>query len=195
MKQSRGKFWIVVALFFAPLAIAFALYYGADRWRPGGQTNKGDLINPPRPLPPAALLLAGGGATDMHWLEKKWTFLYIGAGSCDQQCRMALVHMRQTRLALGKEMVRVQNAFISTSICCDRDYLAHEHQDLIAIDASPAIDLLAPFPRYANVPVEQAGRIYIVDPLGNLMMSYAPNAPSRALLEDMKKLLSLSHIG
>jgi hypothetical protein len=43
--------------------------------------------------------------------------------------------------------------------------------------------------------VETAGRIYIVDPLGNLMMSYAPDAPQKALLEDLKKLLKLSHIG
>jgi cytochrome oxidase Cu insertion factor (SCO1/SenC/PrrC family) len=195
MKSSRRPFWIVIALFFAPLAIAFALYYGAHGWRPAPHTKGGELIDPARPLPPATLLLANGGATDMHWLEKKWTFLYVGAGSCNEQCRTALVHMRQTRLALGKELVRVQNAFISTSACCDRDYLAQEHKDLVVIDAGPAIDFLAQFPRYDNIPVEQAGRIYIVDPLGNLMMSYAPDAPSRALLEDTKKLLSLSHIG
>ena len=56
-------------------------------------------------------------------------------------------------------------------------------------------ELLAIFPRYDDVPVEDAGRIYIVDPLGNLMMSYARNAPDKALLEDLKKLLKLSHIG
>jgi hypothetical protein len=34
-----------------------------------------------------------------------------------------------------------------------------------------------------------------VDPLGNLMMSYSPQAPRKGLLEDLKKLLKLSHIG
>ena len=43
--------------------------------------------------------------------------------------------------------------------------------------------------------VREAGRIYLVDPLGNLLMSYAPGAPDRALLEDLRKLLRLSHIG
>lgn len=195
MKRSRRPFWIVIGLFFVPLAIAFALYYGGNGWRPAGSTNKGDLVHPARPLPQAALPLANGGTTDPRWLEDKWTFIYVGAGACDETCRTALVHMRQTRLALGREMDRVQRAFISTSACCDRDYLAREHEGLIVIDGNPQLGALAPFPRYANVPVEQAGRIYIVDPLGNLMMSYAPDAPSRALLEDTKKLLTLSHIG
>ena len=56
-------------------------------------------------------------------------------------------------------------------------------------------ELLGAFPKYGATPVETAGRIYIVDPLGNLMMSYAPNAPQKALLEDLRKLLKLSHIG
>jgi hypothetical protein len=45
------------------------------------------------------------------------------------------------------------------------------------------------------VPLADAGRIFIVDPLGNLLMSYAATAPDKALLTDMKKLLRLSHIG
>jgi hypothetical protein len=39
------------------------------------------------------------------------------------------------------------------------------------------------------------GRIYIVDPLGNLMMSYAPGADAKGMLEDLKRLLKLSHVG
>jgi hypothetical protein len=48
---------------------------------------------------------------------------------------------------------------------------------------------------YGGVPLAAAGRIYLVDPLGNLLMSYAPDAPDKALLTDVKKLLRLSHIG
>ena len=39
------------------------------------------------------------------------------------------------------------------------------------------------------------GRLYLVDPLGNLMMSYERGAPVKGLLDDLKKLLNLSHIG
>ena len=52
--RSRTQFWILVAVFFAPLLLAFILYYGVEGWRPAGSTNHGDLIDPPRPLPARA---------------------------------------------------------------------------------------------------------------------------------------------
>ena len=80
---------------------------------------------------------------------------------------------------------------------CDRGFLAQEHPDLVVarVDNDAAAALLEPFPTYGGVPLADAGRIFIVDPLGNLLMSYAPTAPDKALLTDMKKLLRLSHIG
>ena len=38
-------------------------------------------------------------------------------------------------------------------------------------------------------------RIYLIDPLGNAMMFYAPAVKSKGVLEDLKRLLSLSSIG
>jgi hypothetical protein len=91
----------------------------------------------------------------------------------------------------------VRRVFLASANCCDLEYLETEHAGLITARADEDSDreLLATFPRYGDVPVQAAGRIYIVDPLGNLMMSYAPHAPQKALLEDLKKLLKLSHIG
>ena len=42
---------------------------------------------------------------------------------------------------------------------------------------------------------ENAGRIYIIDPQGNLMMSYAPNVNPGDIYKDLKKLLRSSRIG
>ena len=42
---------------------------------------------------------------------------------------------------------------------------------------------------------QRADTVYVVDPLGNLMMSYDARQDPRGLLEDLKKLLRLSHIG
>jgi hypothetical protein len=53
--SSRGQLWLLIALFFVPLAFAFIMYYGFD-WRPAGTTNKGDLITPARPLPSDQLI-------------------------------------------------------------------------------------------------------------------------------------------
>jgi cytochrome oxidase Cu insertion factor (SCO1/SenC/PrrC family) len=194
--RSRAQLWLLIAIFFVPLAIAFSIYYGTS-WRPVGSTNKGDLISPARPIATGPLLNPQDQPIEEEIFKEKWTLVYVGNGSCDERCRAALTLMRQTRLALGDEAARVRRVFLATADCCDLEYLRTEHAGLIVARADEASDreLLAIFPRYGEVPVESAGRIYIVDPLGNLMMSYAPNAPDKALLEDLKKLLKLSHIG
>lgn len=195
--RSRKPFWFLVALFFAPLLLSFALYYGGEGWRPAGRTHHGDLIDPARPLPQVSLPTPEGSALTLESLRGKWNIVYIGGGQCDESCRSALVHMRQSRLALGDDMTRVNRLFLSTGGCCDRSYLDAEHAGLLVarVDNPAGQRLLESFPSYAQQPVDAAGRIYIVDPLGNLMMSYAPDAPPKGLLEDMEKLLKLSHIG
>ena len=197
VRRGRRQLLGLAALFFVPLALAFWMYYGPTGWRPSGDASKGDLIDPARPLPEISLPAMDGGTTAPAFLRGKWTMLYVGDGLCDDACRRALYLTRQSRIALNKDMDRVQRVFLVTRRCCDRGFLTKEHPDLIVaqVDDAPSAAVLGPFPTYGGVPVAAAGRIYLVDPLGNLMMSYAPSAPDKALLTDMKKLLRLSHIG
>lgn len=197
VRRGRRQLLALAALFFVPLGVAFWMYYGPAGWRPAGDASKGDLIDPARPLASLVLPTLDGAATEAGFLRGKWTMLYVGDGLCDDRCRQALYLMRQSRIALNKDMDRVQRVFLVTGRCCDRGFLAKEHPDLLVArveDAASAV-LLEPFPSYDGVPVAAAGRIYLVDPLGNLLMSYAPAAPDKALLSDLKKLLRLSHIG
>jgi cytochrome oxidase Cu insertion factor (SCO1/SenC/PrrC family) len=194
-KRQRRILIGVALMFFAPLGLAFFLYYGGGHWHPGGRVNTGELVEPPRPLPNLALPLASGsGSTAAKFLQGKWTFLYVQHGRCDEDCRRHLYDTRQVRLALDREMNRVQRVFIADADCCDFKALHDAHPDLINITASaadePLMALLA-----IRVDAENSHRIYLVDPLGNLMMFYAPDAKPKGLLEDMKRLLRLSSIG
>ena len=197
VRRGRRQLLLLAALFFVPLAVAFWMYYGPTGWRPSGDASKGDLIDPARPLAARALTTPDGTQTSPDFLRGKWSMVYVGDGLCDDRCRKALYLTRQSRIALNKDMDRVQRVFLVTGRCCDRGFLAQEHPDLVVarVDDDASAALLEPFPTYGGVPLADAGRIFIVDPLGNLLMSYAPTAPDKALLTDMKKLLRLSHIG
>ena len=177
----RGRSALVglAALFFLPLAGAFWLYY-AGGWRPAGSTNNGELIMPARPLPAA------------ETLRGKWTLVYVGDGACAADCRQALWTMRQTRLLLAEDMDRVQRVFLAETGCCDRPFLEREHAGLRTVtpDDPAAKAWLGEFPR---TPGRQF--LYIVDPLGNLMMRFDVAQNPKGLKSDLEKLLKLSHIG
>jgi hypothetical protein len=182
---------VLAALFLLPLLASFWMYYGGA-WRPAGQSNHGELIQPARPLTPARLPALQGGAPVAVPIEGKWQLVYVAAGACDAACEQALVVMRQARLALNNEMTRVERVLLATGECCERELLAREHAGIVALDASQAAgrSLAAAFPAEAR-----PHSIYVVDPLGNLMMRHDARANPRGLLNDLKKLLKLSHIG
>jgi cytochrome oxidase Cu insertion factor (SCO1/SenC/PrrC family) len=197
-RRQRRILIAVALMFFAPLALSFYLYYGKF-WHPGDRVNAGELIDPARPLPALALPLAApasGGAsqTNPQFLTGKWTFLYIQHGRCDDECLRHLYDTRQVRLALDREMDRVQRVFVGDSDCCDLKELMAAHPDLVAVRASPAdAALLALLPQRSGA--LNSHRVYLIDPLGNLMMFYAADARPKGMLEDMKRLLRLSSIG
>jgi hypothetical protein len=181
----------LAALFLLPLAFAFYTYYATD-WRPVGRVNHGTLISPARPLPAVALPRApGSDAAAAATLRGGWTLVYLGDGACDADCRAALRVMRQTRLALNNEMTRVARVFLVSGGCCT-DSAGGAEAGLAVLDASgsAAAPLLAQFPAAGR-----AHSIYVVDPLGNLMMSYDARVDPHGLLEDLRMLLRLSHIG
>ncbi len=183
---------VLAGLFLLPVAVAFWMYYATD-WRPARRVNHGELITPARPLPATHLRPElGPEAAPAELFHGKWSLIYIGDGQCDDACRKALYVIRQTRLSLNNEMQRVERVFLVTSNCCAREFLAGEHPGLQVLNAgdSSADALLSVFPAE-----QRAVSLYIVDPLGNLMMRFDVRQNPKGLLADLKKLLSLSHIG
>ena len=184
---------LLAGLFLLPLLLAFCTYYGSS-WRPGHHVNHGVLITPPRPLPAVHLvqLLPPAGTAVPALLRGQWSLVYVGAGSCDSACAQALFVMASARLALNNNLTRVRPVFLASADCCDQARLAHDYPALVVLDAqgAAAAALLGEFPEDARTHT-----LFVVDPLGNLMMSYDARQNSRGLLEDLQKLLRLSHIG
>lgn len=186
--RSRKMLILLALLFLAPLAFSFWLYYGSS-WRPGGSTNHGALIQPARPLPATPLAPLDGSQTRPVLNAGKWSLVYVGNGQCDADCRKTLVFTRQVYLSMGRLSDRIQRVFLVTDECCEQQWLAAEQAGLITIPA-PDTQIVALFPA-----ADRARQVFVVDPLGNLMMSYDSRAEPKGLRDDLKKLLNLSHIG
>jgi hypothetical protein len=184
---------LIASLFLAPVAVAFYLYYGG--WQAGGDVSHGALITPAVRMP--ELSLGGpGGVAAAPIVNGKWSLIYVGDGRCDSQCRQALYVMRQVRLALNQNMDRVQRVFLYGGDCCEEQYFSTEQRGLVArdLDSSAGEELRALLESVTPTHSTQA-RIWIADPLGNLVVSYAADTDPRGIIADLKKLLRLSHIG
>ena len=191
----RGRLMLigVAALFFLPLAIAWWMFLGVDRVPEDEVVAHGELIRPARPLGDFTLAgVAGHEAVTDESLHGRWTLVYVGAAACDEVCERTLWEARQVHTRLGRDASRVQRLFVlaGADAVDDPAFFAREHADMPLVRADR--DWLAAFERDGGaVP----GHLYLVDPLGNLMMRYDADAPPEALLDDLKRLLRVSRIG
>jgi cytochrome oxidase Cu insertion factor (SCO1/SenC/PrrC family) len=185
-KKSNASLWLIIALAAAPVAASYLIYYF---WPPTRTVNYGELIEP-RPLPDPQLALADGTAFRLSRLRGRWVLVSIDSGRCDERCDRKLLYMRQLRLTQGKDMDRVERAW------------------LISDDAVPRPDTVAPYPgtwvvRAAGTglleqfPAQGAAsdHIYVIDPLGNLMMRFPRDPEPGRMIRDLSRLLKASRIG
>ncbi len=190
---SNASFIGLILVFLVPLIIATLLYSYRD-WLPlpEPKTN-GVLIHPARPISQFGARSTDGKALSLDHLRGKWTLVYFAGSRCDLYCEASLFKMRQARLALGENMSRVQRLllFNSTAGLDDLATLLGEHPKLITASVSDNMRT-AVLESFGERP---EGNVYIVDPLGNVMMRYPPNATTEGLLKDLKHLLKVSQIG
>ena len=197
--SSRQAMVLLGLLFMMPAFVAWVMHNsGEEGWRPDGTTNTGGLVHPARPLTlPADMMIADASAND--YLQGKWTLLYIGDGDCDAVCNKNLYHMRQVNIAQNEHMKRVQRLYLARGEALSSalgELLEKEYPKMeVARFTDTQAQQLAPDFMIDEVSMEGAERVYIIDPLGNLMMYYPADADPGGMLKDLKKLLKYSKIG
>jgi hypothetical protein len=186
---SRRQLLVVGAIFLVPLAAALLLYYGSG-WRPAA-TAHGTLIEPPRVLSAAGSVLPDGRPAPANVFETHWSLVHP-ASACDERTQALLEELARVRVALGKDATRVRRVLLHGGQCADVAILSRAADLLVLAATAPGGGaFLAQFPPAAD----GAPGIYVVDPHGNLMMSYPASGSARGLLKDLERLLRLSSIG
>jgi hypothetical protein len=184
--RGRLSFFLIAAVGIVPIAAAYALYYW---WRPATFTNYGQLI-PPTSIADVGVRQAGGTEFRLSAFKGKWVFLTVDSGVCDERCRQKLYKMRQVRLTQGKDMDRIERVWLIDDDANPSSALTAEYEGTRIVSARGSA-LLSRLPARSSV----RDHIYIVDPLGNLMMRYSSDADPSKMKGDVTKLLRVSRIG
>ena len=183
----------VFAVFFGPLLLATWLFYVPNSWMNSKTQNHGELIQPAKPLDEFTLTSINGDVWNKQNLMGKWTLLYIGDENCDLYCEASLFKMRQVRLSLGHDSQRVQRKYLGIDNEKNKQTIneimkAYPHMQVNWFKLSNTKKSLSLYKLQKNF-------IYLIDPLGNLMMQYSQDATSKGMKKDLKRLLKLSKIG
>ena len=157
---------VLIALVCAAPVVLGTLAY-LLRWSPGAPSNYGELL-PPTPV-------AGFEA-----LRGKWVLVTFDAAACNTYCERKLYLMRQVRRAQGKDMDRVERLWVVTDGGKPRPEL------LAAIEGAHVAAGELDFPG------ERRQHIYLVDPLGNLMLRFPRDPNPSKMIKDLQRLLKYS---
>lgn len=194
--RNRGVLVLLILLFVLPVVAATLLYLAG--WRPATSGNHGELIRPARQIEDLSLQTLDGQPAHFGELRGKWTMAYFGASSCPEACMKSLYAMRQVHTAQGKESGRVQRVFIlaDTNALAELNTKLADYPGMRVWTGEKKVlaELARSFGIREGLAAEQSG-IYLVDPLGNLIMRYAPGADPAGMLKDMTRLLKYSWVG
>lgn len=182
LNKSRRSFLLMLGVFVLPVVLAkFAL---EQEWFNYGVTNQGVLVE-------KEITLADMGISKATINDEQWLLLLSVPSVCDELCEQTLLSVNNTYVLLGKEIPRVTPVVLSNASILSEKKEQLRHAKWASLRPSEKTE-------QHITPSE----LLVVDPLGNVVMSYqAPQDASsltgfgKAILADMKKLLKYSRIG
>ena len=177
----------------APVVAAYALFFLGVT--PPAFSNKGELLNPIIHVESFALSDDSSNPLDREAItEHKWHMIYFVGSSCDDTCNQTLYNMRQINIAAGKNANRLQRLLVHLEApgeefqeLIEKEYPQARHVNASAETIAAALQDVGPQFR--------TNEIYIMDPLGNIMLRFTQEQSYKDILHDLNKLFKVSQIG
>ena len=186
---NRWKMIAVLLVCASPVIASYLTYYVI---RPEGRRNFGELISPQRPLPALATLDLQGKAGELTSLKKQWLLISVSNAGCDSPCQKRLYFQRQLKEALGKVKGRLDRVWLLNDSGPIDERLRPALADLTTLRVS-ADQLAQWLPAAPGQRLED--HLFVVDPLGNLMMRFPANMDASGAAKakrDLDQLLRAS---
>ncbi len=193
-KRNPYTVWFVVMAFIAPVALAYIIFFFVDV---KSYVNHGEILNPIIHISDFELTNENNEIIPQDELTYKWRLVSFVSKDCDTGCKKRLYDSRQIHTSLGKNQHRLIRMFVHLQPVGDnlKKLISEEYENVIHVNGNAAsiIDALG-----ANVHDDigiMNNEIYIMDPMGNIMMRFTQEQPNKEFLHDLKKLLKASQIG
>jgi cytochrome oxidase Cu insertion factor (SCO1/SenC/PrrC family) len=168
-----------------PVLGSYLLYWF---WSPEEHVNYGTLLEP-RPVA-GALHQVDGKPFDWQQLRGRWALVVIDSGACAAACERKLWLIRQVRQAQGENLRRVERVWLIEDAQPPPARLGQEYAGTWFVAARAAADLEA-----FGAASGRREQIYLIDPLGNLIMRFPGDPDPKRLIRDLGRLLKYSSVG
>jgi cytochrome oxidase Cu insertion factor (SCO1/SenC/PrrC family) len=186
--RRRGRL-IALAVLAACAVPVVAGYLAYHFFPPAGRVNYGELVDA-KVLPARGLHTVDGAPFGLDALRGKWVLLQVDRAACATPCATKLFNMRQVRLAQGKDMDRIERLWVLLDDGRPGAELARLVEGAVIARAGDGA-LVHALPTTGEV----SDHIYLVDPLGNLVLRFPRDADPRRMIKDLQRLLKYSRIG
>lgn len=176
--NSKKELWVLLASFVLPIALGTAFFY----WNPtaftGSTVNYGEFVNPIVTTKDQDVVFANNTNGNLQGL---WTLAYR-TDQCKLSCQNTLEDLKTIRILMNEDMRRVQRLLL-----IDTPIKLHDSSVLVASPSRILKDKLSKFPK---------NTIFLIDPLGNIMLHYQPQALNiKRVVKDLERLFKYSRIG
>ncbi|PTR05700.1 cytochrome oxidase Cu insertion factor (SCO1/SenC/PrrC family) [Nitrosospira sp. Nsp5] len=184
-RTNRRTLILLLVLMGAPIIASYMLYFGEVR---PGSVNYGELLEV-KPLVGDALNQSNNTIFRIRDLRGKWALISVDSGKCDEYCRKKLYYMRQVRLVQNTEKDRIERVWLIDDPEMPAPEIAGEFEGTWRINAKDS-DILSQLPAKDS----RHDHIYLIDPIGNLMMRFPKNPDPALMAKDIKRLLKVSQL-
>lgn len=192
VQQRKGRMvFLLLAVFFTVPLVVVVTMIKLD-WRPSGKSY-GQLIQPPVSIVHETRWVDDQQHTNPQFWRDKWNIVVISR-QCDAVCMQRLHDVRQIYVSLYKDMIRVQRVLITQQT--DTRLIRARFPDMLIINGEAGqVATLGSALSSGGQNTLDANRVYFIDPLGNVMMQYAPELDAKWIRKDLVKLLKSSWAG
>lgn len=194
MAMASGKkiLLTMIFVFVAPILIGTLMFLNAERLGMSTETvNYGSLVSPIVNLSAEGVDLDNKAADPEVLVRNKWTLMYFTPEVCGEKCTARQAFLKRIRLLTNEDMRRIQTASIYPRTPDNMEQLANDYPNMLIGTLSAQGEAFK-----AQFPKLNENTIYLIDPLGNLMMYYSGESLDiKRIMKDFKRILKYSQIG